>query len=441
MNIDRDLAKFICEQISSLYQLDISLYEKGKLLDRISSEASGDSPYDLESIHIGKFAESSLKASYLLTPEFLLFGGLQLELDLKPKTSPAMDQKTEGPSAEENESNVISRESILLILGPVRTIEKYDENSARQIALSCPSAISHSSDLALFQTYLSNLPQLSFDQFTKILSLLWAALTQEEISADEIRSLDSFSASDHKIESGQVLEQYQTAKKAGIDLEEFNYEGYAYEEKLKRMIEHGQAEDMKNYLHSYSSSLWSMGNTPLRHAKNAAIVLNSIALRAAIRGNLPPYTAYALGSINLQRIEDAASVSHLEEYCSDMIYDYCQRVRDNQTIHTSDEKINEIAMWIGDHIREKITVSIIARQFGISREYLSRRFHEVTGLNLSAYINLQKIYEAKRLLALTKMPVIEISNYLSFSSQSYFQTVFKEFEKITPSEYRKRQSR
>ena len=77
---------------------------------------------------------------------------------------------------------------------------------------------------------------------------------------------------------------------------------------------------MKSYLHSYNIEIWKMGNTPLRSAKNAAIVLNSIAMSAAIKGKLPTGTAYSLGSLNLQRIESSNSVFSLSQLCSDIMY-------------------------------------------------------------------------------------------------------------------------
>ena len=75
----------------------------------------------------------------------------------------------------------------------------------------------------------------------------------------------------------------------------------------------------------------------------------------------------------------------------------------------------------------------------ISPEYLSTRFKQVTQTSIPDYISRQKILEAKRLLRLTDKPLSEISEYLSFSSQSYFQNVFKKIAGITPLEYRNTQ--
>ena len=48
------------------------------------------------------------------------------------------------------------------------------------------------------------------------------------------------------------------------------------------------------------------------------------------------------------------------------------------------------------------------------------------------------IEEAKRLLIYTDKSLIDISNFLWFSSQSHFQRVFKKTVGITPLSYRNR---
>jgi len=48
-----------------------------------------------------------------------------------------------------------------------------------------------------------------------------------------------------------------------------------------------------------------------------------------------------------------------------------------------------------------------------------------------------KLEEAKNLLKFSTLSLAEISNYLCFSSQSYFQNVFKKKYHITPNQYRK----
>ena len=76
----------------------------------------------------------------------------------------------------------------------------------------------------------------------------------------------------------------------------------------------------------------------------------------------------------------------------------------------------------------------------MDRTTLSKKFKRELGFNISSYIMRRKLEEAKSLLNYTDMTISEISEYLCFSSQAYFQNVFKKKYGITPKEYRKKQT-
>ena len=81
-------------------------------------------------------------------------------------------------------------------------------------------------------------------------------------------------------------------------------------------------------------------------------------------------------------------------------------------------------------------MSDVARRFGYNQTYLSSLFKRETGKPLAGFINEVKVDEAKRLLRATDKPIVEIAVALGFSSQNYFQTVFKRFSGLTPEAYR-----
>ena len=72
----------------------------------------------------------------------------------------------------------------------------------------------------------------------------------------------------------------------------------------------------------------------------------------------------------------------------------------------------------------------------MNRTYLCRLFTEETGLTINQCVTQIKMEEAKRLMDITQKPIAEIAEYLGFSSQSYFQKVFKNQFGITPGKYR-----
>jgi AraC-like DNA-binding protein len=68
---------------------------------------------------------------------------------------------------------------------------------------------------------------------------------------------------------------------------------------------------------------------------------------------------------------------------------------------------------------------------------MMRRFREELGIHIGTFITRCKLEEAKILLTYSDKSLADISNYFCFSSQSYFQNVFKKQYGITPMQYRK----
>lgn len=80
----------------------------------------------------------------------------------------------------------------------------------------------------------------------------------------------------------------------------------------------------------------------------------------------------------------------------------------------------------------------MADHIGRSRSYLSARFKKELGFDLGDFIMQCRMEEAKSLLRYSDKTLSEISSYLCFSSQSYFQNVFKRKYGITPKQYREK---
>ncbi|MBD5449507.1 MAG: helix-turn-helix transcriptional regulator [Lachnospiraceae bacterium] len=83
----------------------------------------------------------------------------------------------------------------------------------------------------------------------------------------------------------------------------------------------------------------------------------------------------------------------------------------------------------------------IAKHLYLSRPYLSAKFKAETGLSLTDFILKEKTEEAKRLLCYSDKSLLNIGNYLGFSSQSHFSRVFKKYSGYSPSEYRDKYAR
>lgn len=82
--------------------------------------------------------------------------------------------------------------------------------------------------------------------------------------------------------------------------------------------------------------------------------------------------------------------------------------------------------------RSAIRADQMARELGYTRAYLCTRFKQEVGVSLTRYVQQEKVAEAKRLLRFTDQELGDISALLGFSSQSHFQTVFKQITGETP---------
>ena len=85
---------------------------------------------------------------------------------------------------------------------------------------------------------------------------------------------------------------------------------------------------------------------------------------------------------------------------------------------------------------EDIHLDTIAKKFWVSPSYLSRKFKEKLGLNISRFIMERRVYIAQKLLLITELRVAEISKRIGYKDAAYFNTVFRKLTGISPGEYR-----
>ena len=83
------------------------------------------------------------------------------------------------------------------------------------------------------------------------------------------------------------------------------------------------------------------------------------------------------------------------------------------------------------------TLASYAQAAGISENYLSRQIKQYTGRSVGDWIDSVRIVRAKRLLAETSDPIIDVANAIGLDDQSYFARFFKRETGQTPSEFRK----
>ncbi len=105
-----------------------------------------------------------------------------------------------------------------------------------------------------------------------------------------------------------------------------------------------------------------------------------------------------------------------------------------------DSIIRNAISYIDIHYRENIHREDIAREIGVTPNYLSTRFSEVTGSGIRDYINVKRIREAMRLMTNTEASLGWIALEVGFQNATYFTRVFKKVMGVTPIEWKDEKS-
>ena len=96
---------------------------------------------------------------------------------------------------------------------------------------------------------------------------------------------------------------------------------------------------------------------------------------------------------------------------------------------------------VTDYIKNNLTADALsqgamAEMAGISRDYFSRIFKNVTGMNYSKWLNMIRLERATELLAGEGRTLTEIAMLSGFQSIPSFNRVFREEKGMAPGEYR-----
>lgn len=127
------------------------------------------------------------------------------------------------------------------------------------------------------------------------------------------------------------------------------------------------------------------------------------------------------------------------ERCSVLIYEYIMEVRALMLSGgTRRGGITARAMeYMNENFSRDITLEELAASSGVSLQHFCRVFRAQTGMRPMEYLARRRVSEAKRLLCCTDISVSEIARLTGYSTPTYFGTVFRRYEGISPSDYRR----
>lgn len=387
-----------CQTLYNCIYLPIHYYKNGQL--QLALPDTGF-PFDLAAPHLSELCSRESPAAYLITKEFHYFGLVR-------------NQKT----------------GQMILIGPVISILPSSasiRNIMREYAIP-PEYQERLTELYQF------MPICSFHQFCHFLALFYQELFDDVIDVQTYFKINT-DIKDTAIASLHTSQSYEAK-----ETESF-HNTYRYEQLYLDYIRAGNVDGLKKFFsNAFSIQAGRMADNTLRQTKNILIVSATLATRCAIEGGLDIESAYQLSDIYIQEGEKLQDTKELNQLQYDMLLDFTRRVAQAQIPRDTASDIYQCIQYIKQHTNQAISTSDVAACVGKSRSYLSRRFKKELGFQMNEFIMRCKLEEAKALLAYTDKSISEISSYLCFSSQAYFQNVFKKKYGITPNAYRRQPS-
>ena len=125
--------------------------------------------------------------------------------------------------------------------------------------------------------------------------------------------------------------------------------------------------------------------------------------------------------LNLQRLSDAPADTLKSSHC----------------ITNENEIIRRAQQYISTHVRNRLTVPLVAQNTDVSTSYLTALFHKHLQISPGEYIRRIKLQESKQMIREGSMNFTEIAQTLQYSTIHHFSRQFKEKFGITPSQYAK----
>ncbi|WP_289552909.1 helix-turn-helix domain-containing protein [Olivibacter sp. 47] len=109
----------------------------------------------------------------------------------------------------------------------------------------------------------------------------------------------------------------------------------------------------------------------------------------------------------------------------------------NRKVSRKEDIMLRFTKLVADNFKEERSVDFYAKKLFITPKYLSEVTKDVSGKTASAIIAEMVIMEAKSLLSIPSLTVIEVADFLNFSDMSFFGKYFKRYTGVNPTSYRK----
>ncbi|AIF67539.1 hypothetical protein GZ22_13460 [Terribacillus saccharophilus] len=102
----------------------------------------------------------------------------------------------------------------------------------------------------------------------------------------------------------------------------------------------------------------------------------------------------------------------------------------------SEQRGQDIVAYVQSYYMEDVSLERLSKLFFLSKEHISRKFKQETGMTLSQYVTGCRMKQAKQWLEKTNKTMYDIARLLGYQDEVYFSKLFKKENGLTPTAYR-----
>ena len=278
--------------------------------------------------------------------------------------------------------------------------------------------------------------KMTLNRMLNFVSFLYELLEGKDIQPDDLMEKNNL------IEEKEVWQEGETVR---IELDKSDTAAYHHtyieERYVLDSIREGNVEEVNERATALLEKGGILSRKHFNHQRNQAIVITTLATREAIAGGVSPADAYRLSDYFINQIDQCQTMEEMIELNQRCFYKFKKLVADTRKTRSFSSYTEQCKDYISQNYHHKIYMEDIADAIGISQGHLSRIFRQDTGEKIQDYILKFRVKRAANLLKYSDATLSEISDYVCFNSQSHFGSVFKEYMKMTPGQYREKYKR
>ncbi len=179
-----------------------------------------------------------------------------------------------------------------------------------------------------------------------------------------------------------------------------------------------------------------LSKDPVLNLKYHFVITIALVTRFCCEAGMEKELAYRLSDFYILKLDEIFTLNGVINLHDCAVMDFTKKMRLLRQNFAVTKPISEALDYIYFNIKNRLSIEEVASAMGLSESYLSRLFKKEVGISFSDYVREEKIKRAMNLLRHSDFSLIEVSEYLGFSSQSHFTQIFKKTVGMTPKAYR-----